>query len=248
MSAVHFSTVTDFYAFRHAETHRNCKGEEIQGWIDDSDAQLSQAGIDGAHQLGKGLVQHVPDAVAIYSSDITRSYNTAKIVADYYETKLPVYKDEKLREKCHGKWDTMSYKKRNEYCLKYYETHREELQVNNDRFAKWKVEPLSLGEVEPKLPDCQDPLESIYDVYLRASSLFTELGEKYPGEKVLISSHGAVNDIMATEAESRQIADNCLLPVYFEPKARHFPKNCAVYHFTWDSSKQELNFSGEKSL
>lgn len=53
---------------------------------------------------------------------------------------------------------------------------------------------------------------------------------------------------MATEAESRQKGDKSLLPVYFEPKARHFPKNCAVYHFTWDCTKQELYFAGEKNV
>lgn len=240
--------ITHFYAFRHSETHRNHKGQEIQGWIDDADAQLNETGINGAEKLGKGLVQHVPDAVAIYSSDLTRAYDTAKIVAEYYKTKLPIYNSEKLREKCHGKWDTMSLKKRNEYCLQYYETHEEELRKTNDRFAKWKIEPLSLGEIEPKLPECSYPLESIYDVYMRGSTLLAELGEKHKGQKVLISSHGAFNDIMATEAESRQTGNNNLLPVYFEPKARHFPKNCAVYHFTWDCTKQELKFLGEENL
>ncbi|MGE5196365.1 MAG: histidine phosphatase family protein, partial [Anaerolineae bacterium] len=134
-----------------SETYRNYTGEEIQGWIDDKDAQLNQTGINGAHQLGKGLIQHVRDAVAIYSSDLARSYDTAKIVAGYYETKLPIYK-------CHGKWDTMSPKIRDEYCLQYYKVHEKELKIKNDRFAKRKIDPLALGEIELKLPDsvCRD--------------------------------------------------------------------------------------------
>lgn len=240
--------LTHIYAFRHSETYRNSKGEEIQGWIDDDLAQLNDKGISAAHELGQKLATVAPNATMIASSDISRSWDTANIVATYYATKLPISKEPRLREKCHGKWDTMSVKIRNGYCLNYYQVNETGLKAANDRFAKWKIEPLSLGEIEPKLPDCKDKLESIYDVFLRGSETFKELGEKYKGKQILVSSHGAFNDIMATEAEYRQKATDELLPVYFEPKARHFPKNCAVYHFIWDSSKKELAFAEELFL
>jgi broad specificity phosphatase PhoE len=242
----HMGLTTDFYFFRHSETFRNQAGLEIQGWINDGAAQLTEKGIQGAEHLGEGLYKLVPDAAVIYTSDLDRSVHTAEIVAKYYDQKVLVFKDPRLREKCHGPWDTMSPKTRNEVSLRYYTDHAEELKAKQDRFAKWKIEPLSLGEIEPKLPDCQDKLESIYDVFARGSAVIKELGELFRGQKVLISSHGAFNDILATEAESRQKRDNDLLPVYFEPKARHFPKNCAVYHFTWDGEK--LTFAGEISL
>ena len=241
-------TVTDFYFFRHSETYRNQAGLEIQGWIDDISAQLTEKGIEGAKQLGVGLKNLVPDAAVIYTSDLTRSLRTAEIVSWYYDKRIPVVKDARLREKCHGPWDTLSPKLRNEYSLHYYKYHEEELTAQQDRFAKWKIEPLSLGEISPKLPGCQDKLESIYDVFERGSAIIKELGEQFKGQKVLISSHGAFNDIMASESEGRGQGNNDLLPVYFEPKARHFPKNCAVYHFTWHSERQELTFVGEVNL
>ncbi len=237
---------TDFYVFRHSETERNALGSEIQGWINDEAAQLNETGKNKAHQLGEALGEFAPAATAIYTSDLGRSYETAEIVANYFQGQIPIYADERLREKCHGKWDTLSPTIRNGYCLEYYKINAEELGNKNDRFAKWKIEPLSLGEIEPVLPECQDELESIYDVWTRGTACFKELGEKHRGETLLISSHGAFNDIMATEAESRETND--LLPVYFEPKARKFPKNCSVYHFQWNSSEQKLYFLEEINL
>lgn len=249
MSLEAFSeSITHLYVFRHSETDRNRKGEEIQSWIDDAAAQLNENGIKGAHQLGKKLAELVPDAVAIISSDLKRSFDTATIVASYYATKLSIFKHAALREKCHGKWETLSLATRNAYCLQYYKDHEEELKAKQDSFAKWKIEPLSFRKDLEKFPQCQDQLETIYTVFERGSKVFKELGETYKGQKVLISSHGAFNDIMAAGVENLQKQDNRLLPVYFEPKARHFPKNCAVYHFTWNCEKRELSFMGEVSF
>ncbi len=245
------STITDFYVFRHSQTHRNLKGTEIQGWIEDEEAQINEEGIQGALKLEEGLTQLVPDPVAIYSSDLNRAMHTAEFVQIFYQDlqkEIPIIKDGRLREKCYGKWDTLSPEIRNEHCRNYYYTHREELRAQNDRFAKWKIEPLSSGDIEPKLPNCQDKLESIYTVFERGKAFFAEMGEKHKGGKVLVSSHDAFNVIMATEADYRQRRDDSILPVFFEKKSRQFPENCAAYHFTWDSEKQELNFAGEIAL
>lgn len=240
------SHLTHFYAFRHSETYRNAKGTEIQGWINDKEADLTEEGIKAAHELGKNLIENHPDVDVIISSDLNRALKTADIVASYYQNKISIIKDDRFREKCHGKWETLSPKIRNTYCLDYYTKNLEELLSKKDRFAKWKVDPLSLGDIEAKLPDFPDKLETIYDVFLRGTAAFKELGKLYEGKKVLISSHGAFNDIMATEAESRQNeCETDLLPVYFEPKKREAPKNCAVYHFIWDNAKQELAFEVE---
>lgn len=239
-------TITTLLVFRHGQTPRNAAGNEIQGWIDDADAELNESGIAEAQKIGEALSNYAPEAAAIYTSDLKRSCKTAEIVAKCFKDQPLVFKDQRAREKCHGKWDTLNPKIRNEYCINYYKDNDEELKNQNDRFAKWKIEPLSLGEIEPVLPNCKDNLESIYDVWQRGTALFKELGEMHRGETILISSHGAFNDTMATEAEHRGTTD--LLPVYFEPKARHFPKNCAVYLFQYDSATQEISFSKEISF
>ncbi len=240
------SHFTHFYAFRHSETFRKAKGTEIQGWINDKNADLTEEGIKAAHELGKNLIENYQDVEVIISSDLNRALKTAEIVASYYQNKISVIKDVRFREKCHGKWDTLSPEIRNTHCLDYYTKNLEQLLSKKDRFAKWKIDPLSTGNIEPPLPNCTDELETIYDVFLRGTAAFKELGKQYEGKKVLISSHGTFNDIMATEAESRQNeCETDLLPVYFESKKREAPKNCAVYHFIWDNAKQELAFEVE---
>lgn len=240
--------ITDFYLFRHSETFRNKEGKEIQGWIDDDAAQLTPYGHDLAEKLGEGLNALVPDAAAIYTSDISRCKDTAQKIREKSGNRVPIHETEKLREKCHAQWDTMSVKERNAFCCKYYEEYDAEYKASGDRFAKWKVEPLSTGKIPQKQPNCPDKLESIYDVYCRVKAFVRETAAKHQGEKVFISTHGAVCDTMATEAEYRQQESQEVLPAYFEPKSRKFPKNCAVYHFQWDPQKEELTFVRDIAL
>lgn len=240
------STTTDFYFFRHSETFRNKEGQEIQGWIDDEAAQLTPHGHQLAGQLGDALFQLVPDAAAIYTSDISRCKDTALKVGAKYGNQIPIFMTEKLREKCHAQWDTMSVKDRNAFCCQYYQEREAEYRASGDRFAKWKMEPLSTGQIPQKQPNCPDKLESIFDVYCRVSAFIKDTAFIHTGEKIFISTHGAVCDIMREEATERGSQE--VLPAYFEEKSRKFPKNCALYHFQWDHKKEELTFVREVAL
>jgi len=239
---------TDFYFFRHSETFRNKEGIEIQGWIDDAAAQLTPHGEQLAEQLGEALFELIPDATAIYTSDISRCKDTAKKVGAKYGNQIPIFPTEKLREKCHAQWDTMSVKERNAFCCQYYSQQEAEYKASGDRFAKWKVEPLSTGKIAQKQPNCPDKLESIYDVYCRVRAFIKETARIHMGGKVFISTHGAVCDTMREEATERQQGSQEVLPAYFEEKSRKFPKNCAIYHFQWDHQKEELTFVREVAL
>jgi broad specificity phosphatase PhoE len=94
-------------------------------------------------------------------------------------------------------------------------------------------------------------LETILQLFTRATSAIEEIGRKHPGETVLISSHAALIKTLADEAEYREKKDSGPLPVYYEPKptepkAHVIPSNCTVYHFVYDESK--LTFVGTENL
>jgi probable phosphoglycerate mutase len=240
--------VTHFYAFRHGETLRNRQDNEIQGWIDDDKAQLTENGKNQAHLLGQELTSFASKPVALATSDLGRARDTAKIVHEYFGNQLDFLFCHELREKCHGPWETMPTNERNAICMQYYKENQEWLLIQKDPFAKWKVDPLVECNTPHMLSEFVHKPETIYDVFVRGTELFKKLSEQFPGQTVLISSHGAFNDIMATAAECGELPEGNLLPVYFEPKARHFPKNCSLYHFTYDSEKGTLGFVGEVNL
>lgn len=242
------STVTHFYSFRHGETFRTQEKKTIQGQIDDEDSHLNDKGITEAKELGEHLSKLIPTPIALITSDLTRALKTAESVAACYK-KLTIEKHPGLREKCLGPWETVSLQRRNDCSFRYYKEHEKELLAQADRFAKWKIEPLSL-ETNPPLPLYPHRLETIYEVFERGTAVFKELGEKYKGQTVLLSSHGAFNAIMAMGThESSPTENRGLLPVYFEEAGRSFfPPPCAVFHFKWNCEEQKLTFAGKEEF
>ena len=86
------------FLIRHGETEWNKSGK-FQGH---SDVKLSPEGI---HQA-KLLAQHAPfqHVDAIYSSDLSRAFDTAKILAVKFNV-LPVKTTPELRETNFGEWE-----------------------------------------------------------------------------------------------------------------------------------------------
>lgn len=93
------------YIVRHGQTDYNEK-KIIQGWLN---SELNESGIQQAKNVADKLKGVLFDAV--YSSDLNRAYNTAKIITE----NLPNYsgeikKDLRLRERCLGDLEGTSLK------------------------------------------------------------------------------------------------------------------------------------------
>lgn len=89
------NTVT-FYVTRHGKTMFNSV-ERAQGW---SDTPLTAEGIKVAEQLGKGIRD--VNFKAVYSSDLGRARQTARIVLAAKGQSLNIHESENLRESCFG--------------------------------------------------------------------------------------------------------------------------------------------------
>lgn len=82
---------TELILARHGETEWNTQ-KILQGHLD---SPLTTKGIRQAHVLGKRIARIRLDH--LYSSDLGRAYETAKIVATYCQK--PIQLDPQLREK-----------------------------------------------------------------------------------------------------------------------------------------------------
>ncbi|SUB83494.1 Alpha-ribazole phosphatase [Pragia fontium] len=92
-----FATEVTIYLTRHGKTMFNTV-HRAQGW---SDTPLTQAGIDVAQQLGRGL-KGTP-FIAVYSSDLGRARQTARVILNAQgDTTNPVIEMPGLRESCFG--------------------------------------------------------------------------------------------------------------------------------------------------
>lgn len=99
-----------FYFMRHGETYLN-HYERIQGW---SDAPLTESGKKGVTSSGRGLADIKFDA--IYTSDLTRTVETAKLVMEENEhaKKLEVNMMPEFREVFFGSFEGLPIEQVNE--------------------------------------------------------------------------------------------------------------------------------------
>lgn len=156
------SSMTRFILVRHGETIWNYEGR-YQGQID---TPLSPTGIKQGKMVAEAL-KNVPIDVA-YASPLSRSYETAKMCADYHG--LEVNKDERLLEINHGKWEGL-------FAAEIAEQYP-------DLLERWRT-----TVVDVQMPDG----ECIEDVRARSMAAFKEYAEKHQGQTVLVVAHDAVN-------------------------------------------------------
>lgn len=87
------------YVTRHGKTMFNSV-HRAQGW---ADTPLTDDGIEVAQQLGEGLKIDKIHFASVYSSDLGRSRETAKVVLNTLgQENLELNEDERLRESCFG--------------------------------------------------------------------------------------------------------------------------------------------------
>lgn len=86
-----------FYIVRHGATDlNNVSGrsvERIRGW---ADVPLNADGVQEAERLAAGLVRATPKPTVVFTSDLQRAHETAKIIAQRLGG-LPVYPTQALR-------------------------------------------------------------------------------------------------------------------------------------------------------
>jgi broad specificity phosphatase PhoE len=153
--------MTRLILLRHGETDWNVEGR----WQGQIDTPLNARGLVHAAEAARTL-NHIPIA-AIYSSDLTRAYQTAQQVASIKG--LPIHTDARLRELHQGAWQGMLVSEiKNRY---------------KERFRQRTENPHLVAPPGG---------ESVQQVADRVLPCITEIIKKYPQDSVLIVTHGFV--------------------------------------------------------
>ena len=148
------------FLVRHGESQWNVL-KKIQG---QQDVPLTNKGVFQANQIANRLKDEKIDE--IYSSDLTRAFNTAQIIGKLL--KLDVTPMEEFREINFGIWEGMSHEK---MLLKDY-----------NELLMWKKEPEKL-KVEGA--------ESLKELQLRAMDGVNKITKEKENRNILIVSHSA---------------------------------------------------------
>lgn len=157
--------VKRIYLFRHGETEWNANGR-FQGH---TDIPLNDVGREQAKTLGQNLVAHGLQLVV--SSDLSRAFETGKIVAD--ATGIPIFMDAGLRESNLGESEGMT---RDEVVAKYGEEQQN----------RWRS-PLE-ADLDVRFPGG----ESGREVQARAFQTMERLLRTRAESKIGIAAHSGV--------------------------------------------------------
>ena len=153
---------TRLFLLRHGETQANLE-QRYQG---QGDSHLSELGIDESEALSKFLAKE--DLAAVYSSTLSRSYETAKIVANPH--KLEVTKIKDLMERNYGIWEGLTF---------------EEIKKRfSDLYGSWLIEP-----AKTLIPNA----ESLEAMQKRGVAAVEALIEKQNGKTICVAGHGGMN-------------------------------------------------------
>ncbi|MDR2530660.1 MAG: GNAT family N-acetyltransferase [Oscillospiraceae bacterium] len=162
--------MTKIYIVRHAEAEGNV-WRRIHGHYDGRVTPNGRRQIECVAQrfrdlaLANSNVTSAPAPTPVYSSDLTRAYETACGIADALGCE--VTKLESLREIAMGAWE--------DTCWGYWETHAPELaNAYNLKPMDWVV----------------DGAEHISDVHSRMVQTTLELAERHSGGAVVLVTHG----------------------------------------------------------
>ena len=167
---------------RHGETVANKSGI-LQGHYD---TPLNENGIAQAKCVAKRLKNKHFDA--IYSSDLNRAFDTAKIIAEEHVS-LPIIKVEKLREWNLGVLQGRPYK---ELIIEY-----------PDILAAFKQQ-----QHVPSIPGG----ETIEEFHNRIANCLEDIAKENLGKKVLIVSHGGAIQRMLIHTMGR-ISEKNIYPL-----------------------------------
>jgi broad specificity phosphatase PhoE len=156
------SSQTWFGLIRHAKTEWNLQ-KRIQG---QKDPGLCSEGIEQVQKWVK-TVKNVKKWDRILTSSLRRTCETAEIINK--ELNIPVEKDPRLNEQDWGLWNGKTYQ-----SLILEEPQELERQIASG----WRFCP----------PEGEDRLT----VFLRSLHAFNDMAVSWPGQRILVVSHGGV--------------------------------------------------------
>ncbi len=169
---------TRIVAIRHGETAWNV-AVRIQGY---TDIALNARGREQALRLGAAVGKsHAGEPVhAIYSSDLSRAFDTAQAVANH--TGLTVKPDVGLRERTFGIFEG--------------HTFDEVMQTRPEDAKRWRL----------REPDyCPEGGESLRQFRTRILGCVEALAIQHPGEQIAVVAHGGVMDVLYRAATGQSI-------------------------------------------
>ena len=148
---------------RHGQTEFN-REDRWQG--SGSDAPLNDAGREEALQLATVLLERYAGRVAaVYTSDLERARETARIVADRLGVEVVV--EPALRELSHGRWEGL--------------THEEVVTRWPTEHAEYQADPYHVR---------RGGGDSYQDLEARVWPALERLAERHHGERIVAVSHG----------------------------------------------------------
>lgn len=187
--------MTEIWLVRHGQTDWNLHGR-FQG---QTDIPLNATGIQQAHKLAERL--RVEQFTAVFSSDLSRAYQTAQIAAQDHG--LPIITDKRLREICQGEWEGKS-------LVEVQQLYKfDPIQANQDPDAARAPGGETVGEVARRMASAADAISA-----------------RYPDAKVLLVSHGlavATLYCLANQIPLQQVHD--YIPDNATPMVIHWPVN-----------------------
>lgn len=158
------------YLMRHGQV----KGHDEKRLYGHNEVELTEEGIDQFHRLGERVKRE--GITAIYSSDLRRSQEGAKIIARYLNI-VPTPPVRELREKSFGIFEGLTF---NEIA---------------ERFAAEQDEAMS-GWIS----SCPPGAESLRDFSRRVIRSLDAILEKHAGERIALVGHGGVNRVILLHA------------------------------------------------
>lgn len=154
--------VTRLFLLRHGETHANIE-QRYQG---QGESDLSELGLEEAFELSKFLKKEKFSAV--YSSTLSRSHQTAKIIAKAHS--LDVVRIPEMIERHYGIWENMTFEEIKKKYSKMYKS--------------WLLNP---GKTTiPKA-------ESLISVQKRGVKAIEMMAIKHKGKTICVVGHGGLN-------------------------------------------------------
>jgi len=203
------------FLFRHGETESNlAKIYQGQG-----NSPLTPKGVEQAQCLADYFQgEHFS---AVFSSDLIRSYETARIFAKPH--KLKVTRIENIKERFYGAWEGMTFEAIQDKYPKIYNI--------------WLKDPNIA--VIPKA-------ETLSQLQQRGVSALEDLAKKHVGENIAVIAHGGINRAILFHYLNLDLnnfwrirQDNAAINIvdfHSEPRVRTINASC------WPMARSESNY------
>lgn len=165
--------------------HGESEGNRAQCFSPNPDVRLTEVGIEQARESGRLIARHFQPSRFVASS-YHRAQHTARLIAETVGFGGEILIEHELRERAIG-----------ELAGQPYRSMREHPEYDVSRFWEWRP----------------GGGESLVDVQRRAAPVLTRLVETFPGEDVVVVSHGGVMLALCAHVEGGwtrlRVARNC---------------------------------------